>query len=272
VALRHTAGSGDRFETALELDHERNARTWFQFTGELAPGGGADAPEYEYQVTYRVGGSEVVAPWTSSRVLTLEIPSPFRKVLTFVVRPQGSFAGVSNLSGDIVYEDRANQYRVVQSFQLVDLAASHTFQVPIFADGPEEASWTAQLNRADGSSLTLTPGKAPPGTVWVGTQVDFLSVEVRPDLVDFESDVELALVKLVYADPPNAVSETSTFTFSKTAKDPRTWRVARKDRTLDRYDADIRYVAYDRSKNSEVQLRQVNDQVLLLDRDAAPGL
>jgi hypothetical protein len=271
VALRHTAGSGDRFETALELEHERNARTWFQFTGELETGGDVGAPGYEYQVSYRVGGSEVVTPWTASTAQTLEIPSPFRKVLTFVVRPQGSFEGVSNLSGDIVYEDQAHQYRVVQSFQLVELASFHTFQVPIFAGAPEEARWTARLNRADGSSLTLAPGKGPPGTVWVGTEVDFLSVEVRPDLLDFENDVELALVKLVYVDPANALNETSTFTFTKTARDPRTWRVARKDRALDRYDVDIRYVAYDRSKSSEVSLRQVNDQVLLLDRDAAPG-
>jgi hypothetical protein len=270
VALRHTASSGARFETALELDHERNARTWFQFTGELETGGDVDAPEYEHQISYRVGGSEVVAPWTPSTVQTLEIPSPFRKVLTFVVRPQGSFEGVSNLSGDIVYEDQARKYRVVQSFQLVDLAASYTFQVPIFADAPEVARWTARLNRVDGSSLTLAPGQGPPGTVWVGTEVDFLSVEVRPDLLDFEHDVELALVKLMYVDPANTLNETSTLTFSKTARDPKTWRVARKDRTLDRYDVDIRYVAYDRSKSSEVHLRQVNDQVLLLDR-ASPG-
>jgi hypothetical protein len=271
VALRHTAASGTRFETAFELTHERNARTWFQFTGELETGGGVDAPEYEYQVIYRVGGSEVVTKWTPSTALTLEIPSPFRKILTFVVRPQGSFEGVSNLSGDVVYEDQARQYRVVESFQLNDLASSHTFQVPIFAGAPEEVSWTARLNRVDGSSLTLAPGKGPPGTVWVGTEVDFLEVEVRADLLDFESDVELALVKLVYTDLANSLSETSTLTFSKASSEPKTWRVARKDRTLDRYDADIRYVAHDRSKDSEVHLRQVNDQVLLLDRNAAPG-
>ena len=271
VTLRHTAASGARFETALELDHTRNARTWFQFTGELETGGGVDAPEYEYQVTYRVGGSEVVTPPTPSTALTLEIPSPFRKVLTFVVRPQGSFEGVSNLSGDIVYKDQAHQYQVVQSFQLVDLASSHTFQVPIFADAPEEVSWTARLNRVDGSSLTLAPGKGAPGTVWVGTEVDFLEVEVRADLLDFESDVKLALVELVYTDLANSLSETSTLTFSKASSEPKTWRVARKDRALDRYDADIRYVAHDRSKDSEVHLRQVNEQVLLLDRNAAPG-
>ena len=42
--------------------------------------------------------------------------------------------------------------------------------------------------------------------------------------------------------------------------------MARRDRTLDRYDAYIRSVAYDRSKSSEARLDQIRDQVLLLDR------
>ena len=49
---------------------------------------------------------------------------------------------------------------------------------------------------------------------------------------------------------------------------PQEWKVARSDRTKNRYDAHIRYVAYDRTKNSEVQLDQIDDQVLLLERTA----
>jgi hypothetical protein len=270
VSLRYTASDGNRFQTALELTQEAPSKTWFQFTGELDVGS-LELPTYEYQVHYRVAGSEVVTPWTSSNEQTLEIASPFAKTLTFVVRPQGSFDGVSNLSGDIVYADPARDYRVVGSFQLQSLTASYTFTVPVFDGGPGRASWTARLNRTDGSSITLDPGSGPQGTVWVGSQVDFLSVEIRPDLIDFVNDVQLALVELHYSDPANGLSEENTFTFSKTATAAQTWKVARKDSTLDRYDADIQYIAYDRSKSSQTHLHQIDDQVLLLDRAPAPG-
>jgi hypothetical protein len=271
VSLQYRAPDGTSFETALELSHQEPTKSWFQHTGQLVAGSELDLPQYEYQVRYRVSGSEVVTPRAETTAQTLEIASPFAKTLTFVVRPQGSFEDVSNLSGDIVYEDSAHGYRVVQSFALESLTASFTFSVPIFEHGPETASWTARLNRTDGSSLPLEPGSGGPGTVWVGTQVDFLSVEIRPDLIDFVNDVELALVQLRYVDPANGLSESTPFTFSRTQNQAKTWKVARKDRALDRYDADIRYIAFDRTKSSEVHLRQIDDEVLLLDRAAAPG-
>jgi hypothetical protein len=271
VRLRYTAPNGTLFESTLELSHAEPSKTWFQHTGELETGGQLALPSYEYQTRYRVGASELVMPWQPSTDETLEIASPFAKTLTFVVRPQGSFDGVSNLSGDILYEDAAHDYRVVQSFELESLTAEFTFQVPAFEGAPETVHVKARLNRSDGSSLDLEPVTGSPGTVWVGTQVDFLSVEIRPDLLDFVNDVELALVQLHYTDAANALSQANTYTFSKTASAPKTWKVARKDRMLDRYDADIRYIAFDRAKNSEVHLHQIDDQVLLLDRAAAPS-
>jgi hypothetical protein len=62
------------------------------------------------------------------------------------------------------------------------------------------------------------------------------------------------------------VDETDTFTFSKTSRDGKVWKVARKDPGRDAYDAEIRYIAYDRAKSSELHLEQIRDQVLVLDR------
>jgi hypothetical protein len=266
VVLRHESWKGTRFETALELTPDANKRTWFQYTGDLArPGTEQESPEYSYQVTYRLGTAEIAMPWATSSAQTLEIPSPFTKVLTCNVRPQGSFEGVSHLSGDITYEDPRYRYRITKSFQLEKLAASFAFVVPILPGGPEEVHWTARLNRADGSAQELESGRGSQGTVWIGTD---LSISVLPDLIDFEHDVQLAVVQLSYRDPAHGVAESRTFTFSKSARAPQTWSVDRRDPARGQYDADIRYVAYDRSKSSEVHLRQIADKVLLLDRVA----
>lgn len=266
VALRHESSKGTRFEAVLELTPEASKRTWFQYTGDLARSDTEqESRSYSYQVTYRLGTAEISMPWVTTSTQTLEVPSPFTKVLTFNVRPQGSFEGVSHLSGDILYEDPRYQYRIVKSFQLDKLAASFPFVAPVLPGGPEEASWTARLNRADGSAQELEPGRGPQGTVWIGTD---LAINVLPDLIDFEHDVQLAVVQLSYNDPTHDVAESRTFTFSKTARAPQTWSVDRRDPTRGQYDVDIRYVAYDRTKSSEVHLRQIGDKVLLLDRTA----
>jgi hypothetical protein len=267
VVLRYQAMDGGRFENAMELTPQANKGSWFQFTGDL----GTDdlhPPEYSYQVHYRVGGGEVVLPWTKSTDQTLEIASPFKKVISFVLRPQGSFDGVSNVSGDIVYEDSAHEYKVQKSFLLDKLTASFNFDVPVLDGGPEVARWRARVNRADGSALDLKPGEGPPGTVWLGTEIDFLTVQVIPDLLDFEHDVQLVVVQLSYGNGGAATPVQQTFTFSKATHPSQTWRVGRRPESAGRYDANIRYIAYDRAKSSEVHLQQIEDQVLVLDRAA----
>ena len=265
VALRHRAPSGRDFETELELNAGKPRRTWFQFTGEPAEPG-APPPAYSYRVRYAVGTGEIQTPWTETTAQVLEIPSPFRRTLVFTVRPQGSFEGVSSIDGDISYEDARRGYRITRAFHLARLTDAFPFEVPVLEGGPEVASWTGRVSYADGSHLELDPGQGPPGTVWVGKATNAFTVQIVADLLDFETDVQLAVVELSYADPAHAIAERETLTFSKTAKQPRSWRVPRQDPALGKYDAKIRYIAYDRTKNSEVQLRQIEDQVLVLDR------
>ncbi|MGH8531302.1 MAG: hypothetical protein ACREV1_00900 [Gammaproteobacteria bacterium] len=267
VALQYVSSNGVRYATALELTPEANTRSWFQYTGELAVRDADLNPmSYSYQVTYRVEGGEIVMPWAQSSDEILEIPSPFRKLLVFHIRSRGSFEGVGSISGDITYEHREYSYRVSKSFDLTTLQAGTDFTVPVLAGGPETAAFSARINRKDGSSVELAPGEAQPGTVFIGT--DF-QIQVLADLIDFDRDVQLAVVELSYLDPENGTSQRQTFTFSKTARGAQVWAVDVRDPRSATYAADIRYVAYDRAKNSELHLRQLSDQVLVLDRAPA---
>jgi hypothetical protein len=272
VELRHQAADGSAYHTALDLTPEANRQSWFQYTGDLAPDGAeASPPAYTYRVRYQTAGGEILMAPVTTTEKTVEIPSPFVKVITFTVRPRGSFDGVASLAGDIAYEDAAHGYRVTRPFQLQKLSDSFDFPVPVLAGGPETASWTARRIRADGSSDELPAGQGAAGTVWVGEEVDLsMVIQVRADLIDFDADVQLAVVELAYTDPAGGDPERATLTFSKAARAPQTWRVDRRDKSFDRYDAGVRYIAYDRAKSSEVHLTQIDDQVLLLDRAAQP--
>jgi len=269
VALRHVTASGVVYSTTLELTPKDDRKTWFQYTGELGPANAEiNPPEYTYQVTYGTGGGQIVMDPVRSTAKTLEIPSPFQKTLNFVLRPQGSFEGVSGIGGDLTYEDSTRQYRVVKTFRLDSLTASVSMDIPILDGGPETATWHAQQIHADGSIVDLGSSRTPPGTVWIGPQVDYLIIQVLTDLIDFTADVQLAVVQLTYDDAAKGIHQQKTFTFSKTNGASQTWKVARAPDGSNKYDAHVRYIAYDRSKSSELDLKQIEDQVLVLDRSA----
>jgi hypothetical protein len=125
--------------------------------------------------------------------------------------------------------------------------------------------------RTDGSRQDLPAGRATAGTVWVGEgREDFLPIQIVPDLIDFNADVELAVVLLTYRDPDNGINESKTFIFSKNARAAQTWKVGRRNAALGKYDVDIQYRAYDRTKSSRVQQTQIEGPVLILDREPAP--
>ena len=216
---------------------------------------------------YRLpGGAVVQTAWKPADDQLLEVGSPFGTVATYVLRPQGSFEGVASVSGDLVYDDPANGYSVTVPFELTSLTAAQSVNIGILPGAAATATWRARLTRADGSGATLGPASSEPGTVWVGTDVDFLTIRVEPALLDFDTDVKLALVELHYVDPAAEIDERTTLTFSKTANSAQEWRVARSDRAKSRYDAHIRLFGYDAAKNAEVQRSQIDDQVLLLER------
>jgi hypothetical protein len=265
VALRHRAAGGTEYTRTLELTPQGDRQTWFQFTGELSEDAELRPPEYDYQVTYRTGRTEIVMPWVATGEKTLEVPSPFRRRLDFFLRAQGSFEGVAGISGDLVYDDPGHRYRVRDGFRLGSLAETVEIHVPVLDGGPETARWEARTHFQDGSARDLGSGEARPGTVWIGGETDFLEVQVRPDLLDFDTDVQLAVVTLSHD------GATKTFTFSKTAKEPQTWRVGRDPSAAAAYDVKIRYIAYDRTTSAEVELAGQTDQVLVLDRQPAGG-
>jgi hypothetical protein len=265
VALKHRTPGGTVYQAERELVPGQPNPTWMQYTGEVASQEvDLNPPEYSYQVTYRLHGTTLTTPWTTTNVELLEIPSPFAKVLTFILRPQGSFDGVAGIAGDVVYNDQEHRYQVRKSFHFGAADDVCPVDVPVLDGGPEIVTWTARLTRQDGSVQDLGSGDASPGLVWIGGDTSFLEVQILPDLIDFETDVQLALVTLTYDGGPRP--ETRTFTFSTTRKEPETWRVGRTEGAPETYDVKIRYVAYDRSRNSEVEHRGVSDQVLVMDR------
>ena len=268
VLLQHQTPSRRVFKAALELSQKEPKKTWFQYTGELAEDGDFNAPEYTYQVTYRAGGGEIAMPLIRTNSKTLEIPSPFKKTLSFTLRPQGSFDNVRDISGDIIYEDPQHEYRFAQPFQIASLTGSTVVSVPILDGGPETIRWKARINRNDGSVVDLGTGEASAGTVFVGRQT--LKVDILTDLVDFDNAVQLAVVQMSYNDADNGISERKTFTFSKAAKGPQSWIVNRAPGGPSKYDALVRFIAYDRSKSTEMQFPQIDQDVFLLDPTARP--
>jgi hypothetical protein len=267
VVLAHRTPGGTVYRAERELRPGGENPTWLQYTGEVATQEADRNPlEYTYQVTYRLPDGTLAMPERTSNAELLEIPSPFARVLAFTLRPQGAFDEVASIAGDLVYDDEANGYRVRRSFQFTRPDESVVAEIPVLDGGSETVRWTARLTRTDGSAEDLPGGSGGPGSIWIGGETDFLEVQVLPDLIDFDADVQLAVVTLSYQPGDAERPETKTLTFSKDKRDPVTWRVGRGGSRSDAYDVSIRYIAYDRPRSAEVVHEGLTDAVLVLDR------
>jgi hypothetical protein len=265
VSLKHDT-QGRTYETALELTPDAARKTWFQYTGApQASNVSRTPPKYSYQVRYRRSDGEIVLPPRESTSEVLEIGNPFARTLVYTLLPRGSFDGITSIAGELVYDDGPHGYSIRKPFQLQKLTDVCTVEIPALPDGPGEAKWSARIIHTDGRVSDLGTSSGPPGTYTIGGG-SALTVQVLPELIDFDADVQLAIVELAYDDPAHGITERKTLTFSKSAKAAQTWIVSRQDATRNTYDVRIRYVAYDRTKNTEVRLDDSDQQVLVLDR------
>jgi hypothetical protein len=271
VTLSYRKATGEVLSDVVILTPDEGRKTWIKSTGEVQASADAPPPTYTYQFTYdSVAAGQIVLPPRTSNADTLEVPTPFPTTLTLNFRPQGSFANVAAIAGDVTYADPAHHYSVVRSFSLDSLAARFSLDVPVLDGGPEEATWTARIVRADGSQTPLPAGRGGSGSYAVGL-VEFapFKVTVMPDLINFDTDVQLAAVKLTYHDPVTGSDLTQDFKFSKSAAAQQVWSIPQYAENLPKqYDLNVRYFGFDRAKNAEFTLTGLKDPTPYLDRSA----
>lgn len=272
VALSYRKSNGEVLSDVVILTPDEGRKTWIKTTGEIiAANLNTPAPTYTYQFTYQtVVAGQIVMPVMSSNAGTLEVPTPFPRTLAFTFLPQGSFANVQALSVTVTYADPAHDYHVVQTFSLDNLSAKYTLSIPILDGGPQWASWVAHTVYPDGSQSNLPGGQGGSGTYFVGLQVfPPFKITVMPDLIDFSKDVQLAAVTLTYHDPVTATDLTQELKFNMATAAQAVWNVPQYASGLPRkYDMNIRYFAFDRSKNAEFHLKDLTDPAPFLDRVA----
>lgn len=270
VALSYRKANGEVLSDIVILTPDDGRKTWIKSTGEVQPATpDTPAPTYSYQVTYEtIAAGQIALPPRTSNADTVEVPTPFPRTLTVNFTPQGSFANVTAIVGELTYEDKPHGYRVVRSFSLPSLTATCSIDVPVLDGGPEQVSWTAHIVHPDGSQTPLPDGHGAGGTYSVGlTEFPPFKVTVMPDLIDFSTDVQLAAVKLTYHDPVTASDLTCDFKFNKANSTQMVWSIPQYAANLPRqYDIDIRYFGFDRTKNAEFHLKALTDPTPYLDR------
>ena len=271
VHLHHRSLSGQTYDADIDLTADAPKKNWFQYTGDVSSGEAAlTSPQYEFQVTYRTPAGEIRMPVQRSVARTLEIGSPFAKVIRYTLVPQGFTEGVSSVSGELIYEDSLNDYRWVKNFALDRPTASAAIDVPILEGGPEDVRLVARVHYENGTALTLPTTRGRAGTNMVGMQtVDFLSVDIvpLPDL-DFDKDLTLVMVTLVHDEAGHA-TQPKVLLFKKGQLTVQTWKVPLSDPQRRRYSYTVQFIAQDRSKSTTVKRTDVEDPVILLDRQAS---
>jgi hypothetical protein len=276
VSLSYTKATGEVLSDVVILTPDESRKTWIKTTGEIrAASPNTPAPTYTYQFTYQtVVAGQIVMPVMTSSSETLEVPTPFPKNLQFNFLPQGSFANVQALSVTVTYNDPRHDYKVVQTFSLENLGAKYFLSIPILDGGPEVASWVAHTVYPDGSQSNLPGGEGGSGTYFIGLQVfPPFKVTVMPDLIDFSKDIQLAAVTLTYHDPVTATDLAQEMKFSLVTAGQGVWNIPQYGSNLPhKYDMNIRYFAFDRSKNAEFHFKDLTDPAPFLDRTAGVSI
>lgn len=267
VELSYTAADRTAYQGALELTPAAPRGSWFQSTGEiLAPGQPAAQPHYSYQITYRVGGAEIVTATQASNQQTIEVPTPFAGTVTFSLMAQGSFDTMSSIAGTLTYADPAHGYTIVDTFNLSKEAPSWQVPISIMLGGPRTASYVARIEHADGTHQDLPPGNLTEGLNFVGAdpQAAF-SVQLRTDLLDFTNDIKAVQVTLRYTHADGTVT-TAEPVFTAASHDVFTWSVPRTGADPAEYDAVIAFYGQDRSKDLTLHLTHQTSTNVELDR------
>ncbi len=278
VDLRCRAPGGALFEERVELTQSAPRQIWSQHLGELDPDSAETA--YEYRVTWRVPElGELSGEWTPSRERLLELTGPFQRTLTWTFRPQGSMEGVVGIFVDARYADEARGYTRTESFSFTKITDSHAVKVRAFADGPTSLEWEGRVAYTDGSMEELPRARADAATVWVGYARPVagttrrLTVTVNPMLLDFTTDLRLAVVDLSYQDRANGVDERAILQFfvdgAGGERKPQIWEFDFREAGRPRFSYTVRYVAQDPARSARVEVQDTDETLILLDRSGA---
>jgi len=281
VDLRCRAPDGTLFEERVELTQSAPRQIWSQYLGALDQDSANTS--YEYRVTWRVPElGELAGAWTPSSERLLELMGPFQRTLTWTFRPQGSMEGVTGLFLDARYTDDARGYERSDSFSLTKITDNHILKIRAFAGGPSSLVWEGRVSFVDGSFEVLPPVPAEVGTVWVGHARSVvgntrrLAVTVSPVLLDFTTDLRLAVVDLSYQDPANGIDERATFQFVADGaggeKKPQVWDIEIREQGHPHFSYTVLYVAQDPARSARVEVRDTDRTLVLLDRSGSvPG-
>ena len=271
VELEHTTSTGVRYAAVRELAPGRADATWFQHTGEVQTG--LARPVWRYRATWRVKGlGEVVDAWVQTDTdEAVVFSTPFSRTLRFTVQPQGFDADTQSISGSLAYRHDARRYNLARTFRFdAATAPPAVIELDVFADGPEEATIEWSLVRRDLSRVNGTALVQPGSFVWAGPpRGGELTIEVSPLLVDFETDVQLAIVTLRYEDVAHGIREQKVFQIGKQLNNTTAsaaWTVPLADPTRTHFALSVQYVAYDRTKSTRLEELDRADPFILLER------
>ncbi|MCB9716795.1 MAG: hypothetical protein H6712_23255 [Myxococcales bacterium] len=273
VHLSYRTSSGELLDRTLTLTTKESRKSWFQFTGEFGEQG--REPTYQYQVVWTLpGGAKLRGSPSSSKADVLEIATPFSTPLTFTIRPQGTFEGVKEISGELHYEDQVNDYRVVRSFSLTAASASQVFDVSALEGGPREAKIVnARIQYTDGTHKELAPLRTEPGTVWLGEAVTgSMTIRIQPFQVDFERDVMVAIVVITYTHADGKVDKSPAFNLRKgdaSVSNATEWEVTLGEGDPQTFSYTVNYVDYDRRRTT-VTKKDVEDPEIWLEGPPPP--
>lgn len=228
------------------------------------------ANPYQYQANFFLkDGQKVLQDWVSSVSLQLIINDMFEDHLAVKVLATGGFDRITKIVVDLDYEDPDHSYNQQQTLELTADQDYLSWTIPIYKGANKDFRYRSLTLYKDGHTDQQEWQKVTGSlTLMVGpTFVDYLIVNVVPDLVDF-NQVKLVKVGLHYTDSAHNIDASEDFVFTKDKKSGQTWKYGIMDKAKKQYTYNATYYLTDATQR-ETPDTSVSDDTIILQMPVA---
>jgi hypothetical protein len=227
---------------------------------------------YRYRVDYSMqDGRTYEVDWKEGRSPVVFISDPFGAQKTVSVRATGNLTEeIERIFVDLTYTDEGNDYTTSTSQALSESNPFFDWIFPAIDADAGVVTYTATIQRKDGTVEEIEETEATSDTILVGpTVADRIDIEVIPDLLD-ASAIKLVKVDLAYSDPANDISERESLIFRGDGLSTQTWTVDLKDKEATEFSWKATFFMADDSRK-EVGPKTTSDPTIILEMPQTPA-
>lgn len=262
VNMRYPGSTASSARQSFELTRENPVAVFFTYTGhEGTP------QDHVYDLVYVLkDGQQMEVAEQRDKAETLTITNPFEQSKATRFLAQADFSVIDKVIIDATYQDTRNDFETSHHAELASNGETSRWELSLRNLDLTSFVYDIIIVYKDGSSEAKKEIAGTLGdTIPVGTGgVEALAVQIDAGLIDWDT-YRRVFVYLEYKDESNNLEEDEVLRFSEGDEDFVTWKVLLRDSSKKSFRYKLRYFGSQSADNFEVDWKETDDPVLVLE-------